>query len=1448
MCVVKRLINGNKYWFFQLLWAIKGLDRKWLQLQKRKTVLSSYYEKRYEEEICTIYDESRLNLNQQFFQSIIKSLEEADSEREINDVELKFNLHFPPGEVVDEGQFKRPKKNSLYSICSKAGLWEIASKFGPNAEQFGLHITLERVSKEVSDDLKESPEEVASNFTCALFESPEAVLKGARRMAATEISCEPCFRKHVRSIFMDKVEVSTCPTIEGNIAIDSFHQYARVKWLRNKPLSKFEDAQWLLIQKAEEEKLLNVNIKLPENIINKLRDEANVCYLSDSVSKSARLWNEQRKLILSEAFSEFLLPSMVKEVRNLLTTRAKSWLAMEYGKKLWSKVSCAPYRPKVNEVSPDEEIVPRVMACCWGSGKPPTTFVMLDSSGEVLDILSTGSLNIRVNNVVDEQRKRNDKQRLIKFMADYQPHVVVLGAANLYCTRLRDDIFEIIFKTLEENPRDVGEEMDSINIYYGDESLPRLYEHSRISSDQLPRQSGIVKRAVALGRFLQNPLTMVATLCGAEREIVSWKLNPLDHFLTSDEKYEMIEQIMVDVTNQVGFDINMAINHDWLFAPLQFVSGIGPRKAISIQRALVKAGVVCTRKELTEHGLSTKKIFINAVGFLRVRSSGKMAYNADIDILDDTRIHPESYRDAEFLSKTVYMHYNDRGDDEELAVEYVRNNQAQLKSFDIDRYASDSGLINKRETLRGIVLELLHGFQDWRKPYEVLSQDELLYMVSGENDYSLAEGRTVLVTVRNIKFERAFCVLESGLTGILSKQDFTTDGNDFDLLHEGFTLSCKIKSVEKNRCQVFLTCNERQFKRHTDQIQDVDPYYHEDTSSLLCQKDKVPKGKAPTENQLKHRMIIHPHFQNMTEVEAIQDVGRSVIHPSSRGPYYLTLSLKVYDGVYAHKDITEGGKDHTGVTSLLRIGKTLKIGDESFEDLDEVMDRYVEPLANHLKKMLKYRKFRRGTRAEVDELLRVEKSDNPKKIVYSFGVSHNHPGSFILTYIRSENPHHEYVGLYPKGFKFRKRMFDNIDRLVAYFQQHIDDLQHVSTPSVRSVSAMVPIRSPDFRGTAGGGNGDASGFPKPYGGRGRPSGDDNDRESVPSGWTSKSSGGARVGSWGSASTDGNGNSGKWTGGSNSGWGGKMADGSADGDNHGVSGRGWGGSGGDKGGSHSLGRDDGWKNFLGTKVQNSPGREAFPGGWGSGGSGSAGGWGSRDAGGGGNWSGIHGGWTSGGSEHDSGNGHGHGHVQGHGCRRGRGRGGGNCSSSGGGWIAGSSEHGGGGGGGNRGRGRGHGFNSGRVGRIINERVDSSNSKWGSDSGKKHGSGWSSTGGGWSSGGWGGNAGGGNNTGSTWGASNSDTSSGGWGGRTGVETAGNRSEGGANTCDSGWGCKSGWGGGGVETSDSGWGAKSGRNSGSNWGRDGGGGGGDARCVSGWAGNNESKNKGSSGWGSW
>uniref|UniRef100_A0A2N9H5G8 Uncharacterized protein n=1 Tax=Fagus sylvatica TaxID=28930 RepID=A0A2N9H5G8_FAGSY len=50
--------------------------------------------------------------------------------------------------------------------------------------------------------------------------------------------------------------------------------------------------------------------------------------------------------------------------------------------------------------------------------------------GELLDWMYAGSLSLHSKNV-DLQCKKDETQRLLKFMTDHQPHVIVLGAANL---------------------------------------------------------------------------------------------------------------------------------------------------------------------------------------------------------------------------------------------------------------------------------------------------------------------------------------------------------------------------------------------------------------------------------------------------------------------------------------------------------------------------------------------------------------------------------------------------------------------------------------------------------------------------------------------------------------------------------------------------------------------------------------------------------------------------------------------------------------------------------------------------------------------------------------------------------------------------------------------------------------------------------------------------------
>jgi transcription elongation factor SPT6 len=53
--------------------------------------------------------------------------------------------------------------------------------------------------------------------------------------------------------------------------------------------------------------------------------------------------------------------------------------------------------------------------------------------------------------------------------------------------KLASALASVFFKTVENYyPRDINEQMENFSNFYVDESVPRLYDNSRISSDQLP--------------------------------------------------------------------------------------------------------------------------------------------------------------------------------------------------------------------------------------------------------------------------------------------------------------------------------------------------------------------------------------------------------------------------------------------------------------------------------------------------------------------------------------------------------------------------------------------------------------------------------------------------------------------------------------------------------------------------------------------------------------------------------------------------------------------------------------------------------------------------------------------------------------------------------------------------------------------------------------------------
>ena len=102
----------------------------------------------------------------------------------------------------------------------------------------------------------------------------------------------------------------------------------------------------------------------------------------------------------------------------------------------------------------------------------------------------------------------------------------------------------------------------------------------------------------------------------------------------------------------MGADINAMSSQPWRQPQLQFIPGLGPRKAGALVKSLSGKDYVLTRLDLKAPSdpyaearpcaLLGTKVFTNAAPFIRVRAGDVAALaNSDMDLQDDTRIHPE---------------------------------------------------------------------------------------------------------------------------------------------------------------------------------------------------------------------------------------------------------------------------------------------------------------------------------------------------------------------------------------------------------------------------------------------------------------------------------------------------------------------------------------------------------------------------------------------------------------------------------------------------------------------------------------------------------------------------------------------------------------------------------------------------------------------------------------
>lgn len=98
------------------------------------------------------------------------------------------------------------------------------------------------------------------------------------------------------------------------------------------------------------------------------------------------------------------------------------------------------------------------------------------------------------------------------------------------------------------------------------------------------------------------------------------------------------------------------------------------------------------------------------------------------------------------------------------------------------------------------------------------------------------------------------------------------------------------------------------------------------------------------------------------------------------------------------------------------IGKKLMVGGHTYDDLDELIVKFVEEIVSYADQVFQYRKFKviqtfafptltfqDMEQTEVEDLLRAEKLQNPGAIPYYIIVSKEYLGRFTLCYLKGSS-------------------------------------------------------------------------------------------------------------------------------------------------------------------------------------------------------------------------------------------------------------------------------------------------------------------------------------------------------------------------------------------------------------------------------------------------------------
>ena len=302
------------------------------------------------------------------------------------------------------------------------------------------------------------------------------------------------------------------------------------------------------------------------------------------------------------------------------------------------------------------------------------------------------------------------------------------------------------------------------------ESGASVYSASELARHEFPDLTVEKRSAISIARRLQDPLAELVKI-----DPKSIGVGQYQHDVSQKKLAENLDFVVDTVVNQVGVNINTASP-----ALLSHVSGLNKTISENIVKYRDDHGCISSREEIKKVPRLGAKAFEQAAGFLRIPGAK--------NILDNTGVHPESYKAVERLLKEL-----DITDLDDSA-------KAKLQAVSVKDMAETISL--GQETLKDIIADLLKPGRDLRDDFEapVLRQDVL--------DISDLEiGQKLEGTVRNVVDFGAFVDIglhDDGLIHI-SQMSKSFVKHPSQVVSVGDVVTVWVSKIDKERGKINLS-------------------------------------------------------------------------------------------------------------------------------------------------------------------------------------------------------------------------------------------------------------------------------------------------------------------------------------------------------------------------------------------------------------------------------------------------------------------------------------------------------------------------------------------------------------------------------------------------------------------------------------------------------------------